>query len=207
MKAIPREVLSNKDPVETTRRPLFGRVDQNVLKAYLFGALHDGTFNKKHKTSRIAQSNKHWLVLLQKVLKKLGHNAWIYAEGKDRTVSVIETTAPFLQNNVQPCQLVTAEEQIAYIRGYFDAEGGIPKDNKHWMYIQLSQKNYDELAQIVVILESLGVHCGKIHNPSKKVDPEYWRFFISRRSHDDFIKIIGSWHPRKMKLLAHRVKI
>lgn len=207
MKVIPREVRSNANPVETTRQPLFGGMDQSVLQVYLFGALHDGTFNRKHNTWRIAQSNMQWLKRLQKLFRQLGSKSWIYREGKNRTVSVIETTASFLNQKVTPQNLTSRDEQIAYIRGYFDAEGGVPKRLTDWMYIQLCQKDKDELQQICLILESLGIHSGKIHNPSQKIDPDYWRFFILRRSHQDFIRIIGSWHPRKEKILANRVKI
>lgn len=70
------------------------------------------------------------------------------------------------------------------------------------MYIQFSQKNRQELEQIKIILKKLGIISGKVHNPSQKVDPNYWRFFISRQSHQKFIRIIGSWHPRKEKILA-----
>ncbi len=183
------------------------KVNQSILQAYLFGALHDGTFNRKHKTWRISQSNRAWLEKLKDILNELGYKAWIYQEGKSRTVSIVETTAAFLKQIPEPLQLQTKKEQIAYIRGYFDAEGGIPKSDNHWMYIQLSQKNQVELEQIKTILVSLGIEAGKIHNPSQKIDPNYWRLFISRKSHQDFIKIIGSWHPRKQKLLASRMKI
>lgn len=64
------------------------------------------------------------------MLMQLGYRSWIYREGKYRTVSVIETTADFLKNSVYPKQL-SKQEQIAYIRGYFDAEGGIPRDTSH----------------------------------------------------------------------------
>jgi intein/homing endonuclease len=182
-------------------------VDQNTLIAYLFGALHDGTFNRRHKTWRISQSDVQWLERLRKIFNNLGYRAWIYREGKKRTVSVIETTAGFLNDETEPAKFSSVAEQVAYIRGYFDAEGGIPRNDDHWMYIQLSQKNKDELEQVKKILEKLGITVGKIHNPSQNVDPEYWRFFISRQSHQDFIKIVGSWHPSKERILANRLKI
>jgi len=179
---------------------------QNIICAYLLGALHDGTYNRQHRSWRISQANLHWLELLQKLFAQIHCKSWIYKEGQRRGVFVIETTARFLRNNVDVEKLDT-QEKIAYIRGYFDAEGGIPKDNKHWMYIQLSQKNKPELEALVVVLEELGIKCGKVHCPSIKVDPEYWRFYVSRQSHQDFIRIIGSWHPRKQKILTMRVKI
>ena len=93
------------------------------------------------------------------------------------------------------------------IKGYFDAEGGIPRDSSHWFYIQISQKNRPELEALKNILEELGISCGKIHVPSAKVDHNYYRLFISRKSHKDFAKIIGSWHPRKNKIFRFRMKI
>ena len=56
-------------------------------------------------------------------------------------------------------------------------------------------------------LESIGINCGKVHNPSAKVDPGYWRFFVHAQSYNDFIDTIGSWHPRKARLLLSRMKI
>lgn|GEM_PF-3925186 len=87
-------------------------VNQNILKAYLFGALHDGTFNRKHKTWRISQSNVQWLERLKTIFTQLGYRAWIYREGKFRTVSVIETGADFLNVKTEPNQLASVQEQM-----------------------------------------------------------------------------------------------
>src|SRR6266566_8510155 len=51
------------------------------------------------------------------------------------------------------------------------------------------------------LLCGLKVMCGKIHNPSCQVDPDYWRFFVSRGSIERFAKLVGSWHPRKARWL------
>ena len=99
------------------------------------------------------------------------------------------------------------DERILYIRGYFDAEGGVPHHLKDPFYIQLCQKNYSELNQLREMVQSLGIHCGEIHNPSKKVDPNYWRFYILAKSRFDFIKLIGSWHPIKQKIFQERMMI
>ena len=191
------------DPSETIRR---APLSKKVIRAYLLGCLHDGTFSS-NKRFRISQKRREWLEILKILFKKAGYNAWIYKEGKKRKVYVLETLANFLDFEVSPQKFKTLEEQIAYIRGFFDAEGGIPRRMKDRFYIQLTQKNRRKLKEIKEILEKIEIHTGKIHNPSKKVDPDYWRMYVSARSHMRFIKIVGSWHPRKIIILRKRVKI
>ena len=48
-------------------------------------------------------------------------------------------------------------------------------------------------------LEELGISCGAIHNPSRKVDSHYWRFYVLANSWKDFALKIGSLHPEKVK--------
>ena len=177
-----------------------------VIKAYLFGAIHDGTFNHKHNSFRFTQANVCWLKFIKECLAKLGFKAWIYQEGRNRKVYALETTASILKSKFDPLKS-SDQAKISYVRGYFDAEGGIPKTIKQWFYIQISQKNKKELQVIIKILEEKGIKCGKIHIPSVKIDPDYYRFFISRQSHKDFAQIIGSWHPRKKKIFQLRMKI
>lgn len=120
-----------------------------------------------------------------------------------RDVFVLETCASFLDIDYNPAFL-TGEEAIAYARGYFDAEGGIPRSLHSRFYIQLCQKDRIELAKVREILERLGIQCGELHNPSRTVDPDYWRFFVRTACHRAFAEIIGSWHPRKELLLRQR---
>jgi len=96
-----------EDPSETTRRA-------PQIKAYLLGALHDGTFNK-NKRFRISQIGTDWLKVLQGLFQKLGYNSWIYKEGKYRKVYVLETLADFLDFNFNPLTLRKEEERINYI--------------------------------------------------------------------------------------------
>lgn len=178
-----------------------------LMEAYLHGAFHDGTSNRLHRTFRFCQKEREWLEMLQSMLKENGFNSWIYREGKNRNLYILETTASFLNQKRLPDSFLTSAEKIGYIRGYFDAEGGIPRDTNHWFYIQLSQKNKPELQKLKALLEGLGIGCGKVHIPSHRIDPNYFRFYISRSSHQDFIRIINSWHPRKQKILNSRMKI
>jgi intein/homing endonuclease len=99
------------------------------------------------------------------------------------------------------------EERIAYIRGFFDAEGGIPRSLLSKRYIQLVQKDKPKIAMLKDWLNEIGITTGKIHNPSKQVDPDYWRIFVSRQSILPFVSEIGSWHPRKRAIFDRRMKI
>ena len=120
---------------------------------------------------------------------------------------VLETLAGFLSFKASPRDFHSVTERCGYLRGFFDAEGGIPKDQNAKFYIQLVQKNKNKLNGIKTLLESLGISAGKLHNPSRLVDPNYWRIYIHANSHYEFINLIGSWHPRKTKLFRKRMMI
>jgi hypothetical protein len=109
-------------------------------QAYLQGALHDGTRSALHHTHRISQKGTGWLQRLSFMLSEMGHRSWIYREGRDREVFVLETSAPFLDVLYDPKQLETDAERSAYVRGYFDAEGGIPFTPHVRFYIQFTKK-------------------------------------------------------------------
>ncbi len=170
-----------------------------ALWAYLSGASRDGTFNREHRTWRISQRGTEWLVVLRSILKVLGKKSWIYREGI-REVFTLETTA-----RIQPSAVVGDRSEIAaFVRGYFDAEGGIPREPGARFYIQFVQRNKLDLAQVREHAISLGLACGSLHNPSVTVDPQYWRFYVRSASTPAFLDVIGSWHPRKRRLLHAR---
>jgi len=207
-RTISREVLLDSASQPDSMTPQRLHADSlnrcGMIQAYFQGALHDGTFNHHHATHRISQKGRTWLERLQHLLALLDHRSWIYQEGKDRDdMHVLETTADFLQVKYDPERLVTEAEKIAYLRGYFDAEGGMPRklDAKPFQ-IQYAQKDAAELAKVRTILIELGINCGKMHVPSAKKDPNYWRFFISVPCNKEFARRIGSWHPRKEQLLG-----
>jgi LAGLIDADG-like domain len=92
----------------------------------------------------------------------------------------------------------------AWARGYFDAEGGVPRDLDARFYVQFVQKNRSDLAFLKSALESLGLQCGALHTPSVRVDPDYCRVYVSASSHLAFIETVRSWHPRKRRILNLR---
>ena len=161
--------------------------------------MHDSTERKI--TYRITSKEKSFVEFIAKMIHKMGYNAWTYREGKTRNMYVVE----FSKKIIDGFSIKSRDEKIDYIRGYFDAEGSIPKSRKSRFYIYFSQKNKDDLKQLKSYIEEFGIKCGKTHNPSKNVDPDYWRFYISSKSYDLFVKKIGTWHP--VKAQHYRMKI
>jgi len=178
-----------------------------ITVAYLQGILGDATYNSIHKTHRISQSNREWLEKIRDMLLSIGNKSWIYKEGKGRNVYILETTSKILSLDFDPMTLQSDAEKIAYIRGYFDAEGGTAHDEKVRFYLQFAERNRNRLEKVRNLLKELGIDCGKVHCPSQKVDPNYWRFYIKADSYENFIKNIGSAHPRKQKIFSNRMKI
>ena len=170
-----------------------------VLLAYLHGAVRDGTFSRVHQTWRISQSGCEWLRILKTQIALLGRKAWLYREGS-RTVWTLETKLDLSE----PAGYASRMERLAFARGYFDAEGGIPRSSEARFYVQLVQKNLVDLSRLRRFLIAEGISCGMLHNPSWRVDPDFWRFYVRAESLEVFARVVGSWHPRKRALLAER---
>jgi intein-encoded DNA endonuclease-like protein len=199
-------LIGENNPSETTRRsPFLPAMNKREIYAYVQGAMHDASLNKG-KRVRFGQKYPEWLETIKSLLCSVGVNSWMYKEGKDRNFYILETVCKDLDFAFDPRTLKTEGEKVAYIRGFFDAEGGIPRTNGEF-YVQLVQKDFRKIEVIKEILSTLGIQCGKIHNPSKRVDPDYWRVFVSRKSHKRFAEIIGSWHPIKANIFFKRMMI
>ena len=168
--------------------------------AYLAGAMRDGTFSKMHGTTRISQSYVEWLELLAVLLARLGRRSWIYRESPHRSVWTIETSLPF---DASPT-LASRDALRGFARGYFDADGGVPRDPTARFYIQVCQKDLGDLLRLRSTLEGLGIVTGRVHNPSARIDPDYWRLYVAVGSHERFSKEVGSWHPVKRAVLRGR---
>ena len=177
------------------------------LQSYLQGALKDATKSALHRTHRYGQSDRKWLETLQVMLDVLGHRSWIYREGRERNFWVLETSARFLSEAYEATALIGTGEGLDYSRGYFDADGGLPRDPDARLYLQFAQKDRQSLETVKEILRTWEIECGRIHNPSAEVDPDYWRFFVRAASHQRFMKLVGSWHPTKRALIETRMKI
>ena len=174
--------------------------EPSALRAYLGGASRDCTYNSMHRTFRFTQKDRDWLLVLQAALSRLGSSSWIYREGA-RVVWALETS---FEPEAIPSYL-SLTMASPWARGYFDAEGGCPYHPSARFYVQLAQKNKEDLCLLRDTLERLNIRCGRLHNPSQRVDPHYWRFFVRARSHRDFAQIVDSWHPRKRMILRARL--
>jgi hypothetical protein len=171
-----------------------------MLLAYLHGAMRDGTFNRRHGTYRISQRARGWLDVIQHQISLLGRKSWIYREG-DRSVWVIETKLDLSE----PAAYGSLEERRSFARGYFDAEGGVPRMPAARFYVQFVQRDIADLERLRDFLIADGISCGRPHNPSWRVDPGYWRFYVRAQSFRRFGAVVGSWHPRKRAILEARL--
>jgi hypothetical protein len=170
-----------------------------ISKQYLLGLLHDAT--ERLTTYRIATKSKDFSDFLVKEIKNLGMSAWNYKEGKDRDLWITEFSKSLLKN----VKIISRKDKIDYIRGYFDAEGGVSKHSSVRFYIYFCQKDKKDLIKVKEYLEEIGIGCGKTHNPSIKVDPNYWRFYVRAKSYSKFAKIISSSHPEKITFLRMKI--
>ena len=170
-----------------------------MTNAYLLGMAHDGT--SRQSTYRLATNSREFAEFLKNGIQTFSVGAWIYKEGKSRNLWIVEFPKKILKDVI----VRSREDKIEYIRGYFDAEGGIAKHSSVRYYLYFCQKDKKDLLQVREYLEELGIFCGVLHNPSKKVDPNYWRFYISAKSYVDFAQIIGSDHPGKRRYLRMKI--
>lgn len=170
-----------------------------MTKQYLLGALHDAT--KRKTTFRLGQKSEQYVQWIAQQIKSLGGSAWMYREGSNRQFYIVEFSRSFLQET----SIDTIQDKAEYIAGYFDTDGGIAKTSSVRYYLYFSQKNYQDLVTLKQYLKELGIHSGAIHNPSKSVDPNYWRFFISARSYTTFAKVIKSQHPEKKSYIRMKI--
>jgi len=166
-----------------------------MSRSYILGAMHDGTVRRR--TLRISQKEEAYVLFLRGLVEAAGGRAWTYREGKSRHLYVVEFSRSFLHGH----SIRTRQDRIDYARGYFDAEGGIPASLRAVPYVYFAQKDRPDLEEVRAILISMGIGCGKVHNPSRRADPDYWRFYVHRNSLCRFAKTIGSWHPRKAPVL------
>lgn len=170
----------------------------HLTRSYLLGALHDGTV--RLRTIRISQREESYVLFLKRLVESLGGRAWTYREGRKRQLYVVEFSRSFLRSH----RLRTQEDVFDYVRGYFDAEGGVSSDPSN-PYVYFAQKDRVDLEELQRFLTRLETHTGRIHNPSRRVDPDYWRFYVGRHSLREFARLIGSWHPGKHALLQKMI--
>lgn len=196
----------------------------NEFEAYLLGALRDATIDirkGKNYEIKIAQKSKEWLEYLQQIFEQLfgkrgritkhRRNYWILRINDKSIVEKIlelsEIKIPQEEWNTPTKLKETKDERIliSYIRGFFDAEGGLPKniDKDSQKYIIFSQKNKESLEFLQKMLNKMGIKTTKI-----TFCGGVWEFRITRKeSIIKFIEKIGSLHPDKKSRLENLKRV
>ena len=105
-----------------------------MSRAYLLGALHDGTI--RPRTIRISQREERYVLFLKRLVNRLGSRAWTYREGKGRNLFVVEFSRSVLEGSA----ILTWENKLDYARGYFDAEGSVPANSAAEPYLYFRKR-------------------------------------------------------------------
>ncbi len=171
----------------------------------------------KNYEIKIAQKEARWLFVIQRIfLKHFGVEGKItqHSEGarilriggKDivnKIIGISQMKIP--QENWNTPDVIKNQSnsvQLEYVKGFFDAEGGLPKDpeNASQKYICFGQKNKESLEFVRNILIKNGFNptnltrCGGV-----------WEFRVTRKAEMvKFASKIGSLHAdkqRKLKIL------
>jgi len=116
-----------------------------LTKPYLLGVLHDAT-ERKH-TYRVSQKSEEFVETIAEMIRSMGYSAWTYREGRNRDVYVVE----FSKTVLDGAPIKTREDKADYVRGYFDAEGSVPKKPGARMYIYLAQKDRKDLEEVALV--------------------------------------------------------
>ena len=186
--------------------------------AYLLGAMRDSTIDfreGKNYEIKIAQKNSEWLTVLQdiflrhfgnagKITKHVNNTAILRVNGKEIVRKLLELSEMKIpQENWDTPNIIKkqrSEIQMHYVRGFFDAEGGLPKNpaTATQRYISFSQKNRESLEFIRDFLLGRGykptniTFCGGV-----------WEFRLTRKINlVKFSQEIGSLHSDKRQRLS-----
>ena len=189
----------------------------NSETAYLLGALRDGTADireGKNYEIKIAQKETEWLRLLQRLFERnfrakgnitrhVNGTDILRINGKDVVKNILEISEMKTPQEFWDTPTVikgqSLEIQIHYLRGFFDAEGGLPKNpwTAKQKYLSFSQKNRGSLEFLREVLTR------KEFNPTNiTFCGNVWEFRLTRKK-DLFLfsKNIGSLHKDKISRL------
>ncbi len=190
--------------------------------AYILGALRDGSIDirkGKNYEIKIAQNSLEWLKLIKRIIDKNFkvnsniNNGLVRVTRKEVVSKIIEISDMVVpQVNWNTPKIIKKSDSkeiiISYIRGFWDSEGGLPKNpsktkKAEQRYISFHQKNKETLDFIREKLIDFGFNptrltfCGNV-----------FEFRICRKKEIlKFYKEIGTWHPEKKKRLKELVKV
>ncbi len=174
--------------------------------AYLIGAMRDGTIARfgKYEIS-YSQKNIEWLKLIQKLLIEI-FNPSNHPEIRNNRVTlsnrpifeyyhrVFEIPIGKKDEWETPEIIKKASNSIkrSYIRGFYDADGLSEE-------FGFCQVNKEAILFVYNTLNELGIKTGSFRVRKVLGKKDLYLFNTSRKSHIDFIKLIGSMNPSKQK--------
>lgn len=175
--------------------------------AYLVGAMRDGTLARSGKYEvSYSQKNIEWLKIIQDLLIRIFQPSNKLAIRNNRVtlsnrpifeyfhrIFEIPIGKKDLWGTPKIIKLASIEFQRHYIKGFYDADG------LSWKF-GFCQTNKDAILFVKDILEKLGIKTGKLSVMKTKGRKDFYSFGTSRKSRDDFIRLIGSLNPSKQKL-------
>ncbi|OGI14829.1 hypothetical protein A3K63_03915 [Candidatus Micrarchaeota archaeon RBG_16_49_10] len=180
---------------------------------YLVGALRDGCLTTDW-TVKYKQKNRDWLsnVILPMINRnfKLGlTEKCIYLQEEKTTVWYIAFKKKDVWKKLSYLRTVsprTQEQQKLYIRGFWDADGGCPKNpsEDRKIYIKFTQKDRQSLEEIKETLNrTFQIKTGVVRISEIGKNGPIWRFTItSKDGITKFCRKIGSFHPEKKNRLT-----
>jgi hypothetical protein len=175
---------------------------------YLIGALRDGCLTTGF-TVKYAQRYREWLsnVILPLINKNFNLNLTekcIYYQSKKWPFWYIAVSNKKLWHSLNKIKVLiprTKKEQKFYIKGFWDADGGCPRNpviNKK-NYIKFTQKDKKSLEELKNMLEkNFKIRCGNVIKSEENKNGFIWRFSITNKNGIvNFCKNVGSLHPVK----------
>jgi hypothetical protein len=183
-----------------------GEANNETLKNYLTGALHDGSLTTGHRV-KYFQRNKAWISHVIKPSLETAYNITFGSRAVywDTTKWVLhfghqQTWTDLSKRRKRNLKHLHRETVVPYIRAFWDTDGGCPRrpSFKRKLYIDFTQKDATILKTVKEILNQYGITTGNIRKSERKPSGDIHRFAITGKpAMLLFITTIGSWHPAK----------
>lgn len=186
----------------------------NELQSEILGILFgDGSLSRTHSSYQIAitghkfDDREYLISRVRPMFAQLFSKSLTVRDVKDENTMVLYTYSkrvaltlhewgtPFGRKKLSSLTPATALEEVSFIRGLFDTDGGVYRKYGPYMQIQFKSVNRDLLTYVKECLVKLGFHPTSI-----KSDDTKFRFFLSRQAEvDGFFHVIEPKNPKHRK--------
>ena len=170
----------------------------NEFIDYLAGlVLGDGDLyyrrSKNEYRIRISDSSREFLEMISIFVEKLlGINVRIYRHSKYKCFILVIYNKELYHRIVKRIEKNLREPTIAFIRGLFDAEGGVNKSVNKVIRIHFTNKDRRIINIVSKTLEELGVK----HYITKAGNNKYKIFICNKRNTLKFLYLVKTLHPK-----------